>query len=207
MQTTTKSMSSSFTLGSLPKPSVPSVDKGGLVKIGIVAVIVILIIVIAILLFGRSGQKSEEVPTMPISGLTDTSNQATTDSQTQNATTKTKATFQFSVESGSRSYCTVTLDGVSQFADVAEGPTSKTYEVTGVLVFSTANPDPVTVKLDNNVVELTVDSTSGYYTYTYDFAAENATAADATTNTSGSSTSTSSTSTSNSSSASTSATN
>ncbi len=172
-QMTTKSMSSTFTLGNLPKPSVPSVDPNSIVKIAVVAIIVVLVIVIAIMLFGGNKQQAEEVPTMPISGLTDTSNQASSESQ-ESKTVKTKATFQFSVESGSKSYCTVTLDGVSKFAEVATGPTTKTYEVTGVIVFATANPDPVTAKLDNKEVELSVDSSTGYYTYTYDFAAENA---------------------------------
>jgi cytoskeleton protein RodZ len=175
-QTTTKSMSSTFSLGGLPRPSVPSVsvDKNSLIKIGVVAVIVILVIVICMMLFGGSKQQTEEVPTMPISGLTDTSNQSNGDNQNSQVT-KTKATFQFSVESGNKSYCTVTRNGASELSEVVEGPATKTYEVTGTIVFATANPTPVTAKLDNQEVQLTVDSTTGYYTYSYDFVANNQT--------------------------------
>ena len=149
------------------------------------AVIVVLLIIVLFLVFGNRGAAQQEVPQVPISGLTDTSNQtasgagAPADGQDGATATPpaavapTSAKFGYEVKSGQEAYLEVYLDG-STGADVAgtiEGPETKEYNVTGTLRFVTSNPDGVTLTLDGAEVKPTDSRGNGVYTYTVDFPA------------------------------------
>ena len=171
----TKSMQSTYSLGRAPRPSIPSFDYQKLVVPAIVVVIIILLLLIFNLAFGNKNTTSQDdVPAMPISGLTDTSNkdEATT-SSTTTQTVKDHATFKVEVASGSESWCTVTLDDTTSFADVISGPDSKTFDVKGTLEFTTANSEPVKVYIDNAEQTLTADTTTGMYVFSYTFESNN----------------------------------
>ena len=135
------------------------------------AIIVILLIVVMVLIFGRGGdQPAQNTETVPISGLTDTSNKSSS-SEEPTETAPTFATVDFEVSSGNEAYIEVYLDD-SNYADMAEevtGPATGSYQVSGSLRFVTTSPDYVTLTVDGKAVELTDDNSSGVYTYTVEF--------------------------------------
>ena len=166
----TKSMSSTYSLGNIPHPSIPNVDFQKLIVPAIVIVIVILVVLIFSLIFGnKSSSSQDDVPTMPISGLTDTSNKdSSSSSSTQQTTKADHATFKVEVSIGQESWCIVTLDGTTAFSDIISGET-KTYDVKGQLQFETANSGPVKIYIDNAEQSLTADDTTGMYVFSYTF--------------------------------------
>ncbi len=141
----------------------------------IVLIVVIIILVIAIVTaFGSSRQDLEDVPDIPISGLTDTSDSSLeiTGASAED-TEPTSATVVYEVASGDSSWIELYYDGSSSsdFEEKVDGPyTSEPISVTGTLLFKTANPAPVTLKVNDEEVELEYDG-SEYYTYTVDFPA------------------------------------
>ena len=172
----TKSMQSTYSLGGSPRPSIPSFDYQKLVVPAIIVVIIVLLIVIFSLAFGsKNTSTQDDVPAMPIYGLTDTSNKDETPAtSTTTTTTKDHATFKVEVSSGAESWCTVTLDGTDSFADVISGPDSKTFDVKGTLEFTTANSEPVKVYIDDAEQTLTADTSTGFYVFSYTFDANSA---------------------------------
>lgn len=168
----TKSMQSTYTLGKAPRPSIPNLDyRKFIIPALACVVIIILLILIFNLAFGsKDNSASDEIPAMPISGLTDTSNKD--DESTSDTTTKSvkdHVTFKIEVSSGAESWCTVSLDGTQTFANVISGPDSKTFEVKGTLEFTTANSGPVKVYIDDAEQTLTANTTTGMYVFTYTF--------------------------------------
>lgn len=135
-----------------------------------IAVGAIILIIVLVMLFNGSKQSVEDVPDIPISGLTDTSdaNNAAIQ-QTPTIVEPTSALFEFSIEAGAQSWITVTEDGQTTLNEVLTGPVTKSYNVTTTLTFSTANPDPITVTVEGEEVKLQKDPDSSYYTYTLDF--------------------------------------
>lgn len=132
-----------------------------------------LLIVLAVVLLNGGKQSTEEVPDIPISGLTDTS---ATDPNAMPApivAAPTSATFTFSVADGGKSWINIYENGNSApvFSEVAEGPLTKDFEVTGTLTFETANITPVTIMVDGEEVQPTVSSKTSMYVYTVDFPA------------------------------------
>ena len=136
--------------------------------IGVVAVVVLLIVVL-VFVFSGNKQAAEEVPNVPISGLTDTSNPETEpEAATSTPVAPTSATFTYEVGSQD-SWIELYYDGSSdaEFAGVVSDK-KEDISVTGTLKFRTANPEPVKVYVDGEEVELTLES-DGYYSYTVDF--------------------------------------
>ncbi len=135
-----------------------------------IAIGAIILIVVLVMLFNGSRQAVEDVPSIPISGLTDTSDANNAEAaQTPTIVEPTSALFEFSVESGKQSWIQIIEDGQTTLSEVVTGPTSKSYNVTKTLTFSTANPDPVIVTVEGQAVQLQKDPNTSYYTYTLDF--------------------------------------
>lgn len=167
---TTRSMSTTPNLGKMPllkSASIQNINKQSVIAILSVAIILILIIVICVMLFGPKKSDVDELPTMPISGLTDTSNKSVDVGSNTETRQVTKATFEFTVESGAQSWITVVNGEETVYAGVASGET-KSFDCTTTLTFSTANPTPVTCKVNGKEVELT--KSGNYYIYELDFA-------------------------------------
>jgi hypothetical protein len=134
-------------------------------------IVVVLVIAIVVVLFNSSAKKAETVPSIPISGLTDTSDttgESTAVSSEPQAPTSAK--FEYSVASGGEAWIEIYENGseTATYAGVVDGPKTETYDVVGTLTFQTANVTPVTLKVDDVVVEPTSDD-SGYYVYTVNF--------------------------------------
>lgn len=173
----TKSMQSTYSLGASPRPSIPNFEFQKLIGPGIVILIIILLLLLIFnLAFGsKNSEKQEDVPAMPISGLTDTSNKdETPSSDTSSTKTKDHATFKIEISNGAESWCTVALDGTQSFADVISGPDSKTFDVKGSLEFTTANSSPVKIYIDDKEQILTANSATGMYVFNYTFDANTA---------------------------------
>ena len=146
----------------------PALDGQKLLMVAVAAIVLILVIVIATLLIGKGNNHEEDIPTMPISGLTDTSNKEDTTTTTEPAKA-TKATIAVTVEKDSQSWCIVTIDDTQDFEGIIEGGETKTWDVTGKFEFQTANSDPVKLTVDGTEQTLTADESTGYYTFEYEF--------------------------------------
>lgn len=131
----------------------------------------IVIIVLAVILFNGGKQSVDDIPDIPISGLTDTS-AVSEDAQTpQLEAAPSSALFSFSVEEGGKAWVTIYMDGdpTPVYAAVAEGPITEDFEVTGTLTFETANITPITLEVDGEEVKASPASTGTNYVYTVDF--------------------------------------
>ncbi len=139
--------------------------------LAIVAVIIVLIIAIVVVVNGGR-QSSEEVPNIPISGLTDTSSPEDDNQVSQAQVAPQDVQVTYTVASGQDAWMEIYKDGseTPELAEVVSGPASETLTVTGSLTIRTANPDAVTVSVDGQTVQLTKASGSNYYSYTVDFA-------------------------------------
>ncbi len=139
--------------------------------IGVVVVIVVLILIVSFI--GRGGEPApDETPTMPISGLTDTSTQnADAYNMSATETAPTSAKFSVEVASGGRSWMELTVDDAStpEIDGVMDGPMTKEVEFTESISFSCGNVSPVTIKLDGKEVKPTKSSGDGEYVYTVTF--------------------------------------
>lgn len=141
----------------------------------IIAIVAIALIIVMVVLFNGGKQAADEVPNIPISGLTDTSDPENTISPVApESTAPASADFKFEVASGSQSWIEIYENGNSTpiLSEVVSGPFSQNYSVTGTLTFYTANPTPVKIYVDNAEVKLSPSSSkSGYYSYLVDFPA------------------------------------
>lgn len=159
------------------------------------AVILVLLIVVLVLVLGQGGSSDEDVPKMPVSGVTDPEGTGTVpeadtgDAQppTPAKVAPTKAIFKYEIGSGASPYVEIYVDGAATVADTINGPAAQEYDVTGTLRFVTTNPDAVKVYVDGEEVELTDPNGNGVYEATVDFASvlqrwqeENGTPADGT---------------------------
>ena len=152
------------------------------------AVVVVLVVVLALVFGNKSSQPAAETPTVPITGLSDTSNkqadsaESTTDGTTSSdsdtssqtsssAVAPTKATFTYKVASGGSVYIEV-YEGDSSTATIAQtvsGPTEKSFDVTSTLKFVSDASNAIECTLDGEKIDLTENS-NGMYSYTVDFA-------------------------------------
>lgn len=153
------------------------------------AALLALLALVFLLVFGGEDEKAvEELPSVPVSGLTDTST-PTSDSAagTSVPTPPTSAVFSYKVAAGASAYIEIYENGAERPSEAAtlEGGTTNRYEVTGTLKFVTTNPEAVALTVDGSSVEPEDGKGNGVYTYTVDFSsilsawqAENASAAD-----------------------------
>lgn len=165
----TKDMSSSYSLGKKPGVSLPSFDVQKLLIVGVSILVLVLVITIATLLLGKNNKQDEDVPTMPISGLTDTSNKDDPTVTAEDSKVADHATIKVKVDSGSQSWCIVTIDGNQDFAGIIDGRETKSWDVTGSFEFQTANSSPIKLTVDDKEQTLTADTSTGYYTFSYTF--------------------------------------
>ncbi len=159
-------------------PKAPAQARSKLPFVIAAAVILVVLVVVLVLVFGNKGASEQDVPSVPITGLTDTSNpdDGAGDGAAQTPPTPIapdKVVFSFSVASGTEAYIEVYEgDGGPSIAEDVAGPTEKSYDVTTTLKFVTTNPENVTLMLAGEAVPTDqMTESGGVYTYTVDFAA------------------------------------
>ena len=134
--------------------------------IGLAVVVLILVIVLAFALGGK-GKQQEDIPSVPISGLTDTSNPETEQQVQQVDTPPTSVEVEYKVASGTEVYAEINDNGTAE-SKMLTGPVTETVEVTGTWSFSAWVTDAITVTVDGEKVEYTQDG-SGIPTWKVDF--------------------------------------
>lgn len=138
------------------------------------AVLVLLIVVLLLMFTCRGGESTEDVPNVPISGLTDTtqtdegSEDSATTTPVETAPTSVQVTYE--VADGQEVYAVITTDGTST-EQMISGPVEETVDVTGTWSFATWVSDAVTVTVDGEKVEFSGTDDSGMPVASVDFAA------------------------------------
>lgn len=131
--------------------------------LAIVAALIIVLIV-AVVVSNGAKQSTEDVPAIPISGLTDTSSPEDEQLATSTPSIPTQVTFEYTVKDDQQAWIEVYLNGGEE-ATVATkeiGPKTERFDVTDTLEFRTANPDGVTCTLDGAEVKLEKSTTDEY---------------------------------------------
>lgn len=164
-------------------PKAPGAVKSRLPLVIAGAAILILLIIILVLAFGNKGSSAEEnVPSVPITGLNDTTqdqgqesggNENAQQDATVTEVAPTKAVLSYKIASGAAPYIEVYENGASapSVAETMAGPVTESVDVTGTLRIDTPQPDSVEVQVDGQTVELVDDDGDSVYSYTVDFAA------------------------------------
>lgn len=134
--------------------------------IGAAVVLLVLIVVIVFVVGGNKGT-TEEVPNVPISGLTDTSSPEGEASVEPVDVEPTSASVTYKVTGSSQIYAVITTDGVEE-QKMISAPTEETVEVTGTWSFAAWAVDTVTVTVDGEKIDYTQDS-GGMPVWTVDF--------------------------------------
>ena len=143
----------------------------------VAAVILVLLVIIIAMAFGNHGSSaSQDVPKVPVTGVTDTSADGSGTSSTESAAETAASTVavptsvkvEYKLASGQQAYVVITNDDESTESMLA-GPVSETVEVSGTWSLATYVSDAFTVTMDGKEVSFEVDSTTGMPTATVNF--------------------------------------
>lgn len=145
--------------------SVPSMSRLPLVIAG--AVVLLIIIVVLVFVFGGNKGASEDVPSVPISGLTDTSSPEDESSVAQAETAPTSAQVTYKISGSSDLYVVLNNNGTEE-SKMVTPPVTETVDVTGVWSISAWDVNAVSVTVDGTAVEYKQEN-GGIPTWTVDF--------------------------------------
>ncbi|WP_124061278.1 RodZ family helix-turn-helix domain-containing protein [Gordonibacter sp. Marseille-P4307] len=142
---------------------------------GVVALAVI--IVILVMLFGHKSASNAAVDTLPITGISDTTGEDESSSDTAAPapapveTAPTSVSVSYAVEgAGQACYIETYVDGKLENAQTLIGPTSQNVSVTGTWVITTWAADALKLTVDGKEVSLASDPNyNGMYSYTVNF--------------------------------------
>ena len=143
----------------------------------VAAVILMLLVIIIAMAFGNHGSSaSQDVPKVPVTGVTDTSADGSGTSSSESAAETAASTVavptsvkvEYKLASGQQAYVVITNDEEST-ESMLTGPVSETVEVSGTWSLSTYVSDAFTVTMDGKEVSFEVDSTTGMPTATVNF--------------------------------------
>lgn len=139
--------------------------------LGIVAALIVAIILIVVFVNGGK-QASNEVPNIPISGLTDTSSPEDQDQVSGVEVAPKNVQVSYNVPTGQSAWIEIYRGGsdTPTLAEVVDGPDGDTFEITDSITIRTANPEGVTVSVNGETAQLTKESGSSNYSITVDFA-------------------------------------
>lgn len=154
----------------------PQRSKAPFIIAGVVVLVVL--VVVCVLAFGNKPSSKDDVPTIPVTGLTDPEANGSDSTTTQQETSKktpvapTSLTVEFQVLEGQQAWIEVYLDGATSPSEAGtfSAGDKKSFDVTGTLTITTANPSGVKVTQDGKEVTLTDEKGIGVYSYTVDFA-------------------------------------
>ena len=143
----------------------------------VAAVILVLLVIIIAMAFGNHGSSaSQDVPKVPVTGVTDTSADGSGTSSSESAAETAASTVavptsvkvEYKLASGQQAYVVITNDDEST-ESMLTGPVSETVEVSGTWSLATYVSDAFTVTMDGKEVSFEVDSTTGMPTATVNF--------------------------------------
>lgn len=143
----------------------------------VAAVILMLLVIIIAMAFGNHGSSaSQDVPKVPVTGVTDTSADGSGTSSSESAAETAASTVavptsvkvEYKLASGQQAYVVITNDNEST-ESMLTGPVSETVEVSGTWSLATYVSDAFTVTMDGKEVSFEVDSTTGMPTATVNF--------------------------------------
>ena len=131
------------------------------------AVVLLIIIVVLVFVFGGNKGASEDVPSVPISGLTDTSSPEDESSVTQAETAPTSAQVTYKISGSSDLYVVLNNNGTEE-SKMMTPPVTETVDVTGVWSISAWDVNAVSVTVDGAAVEYKQEN-GGIPTWAVDF--------------------------------------
>lgn len=133
-------------------------------------VLVLAAIVVLVIVFGGNGDKSSDIPDVPISGLTDTSSPEDEVQVSPEPIEPKSAVVEYRVEDGASIYAAITLDG-EESQMMIDGPKTEVLEVTGKWSFATWVTDAVVVTVDGTPIAFDKTDETGMPMCEVDFAA------------------------------------
>ena len=145
-------------------------------RVALVATAVVIVAIIAVAVFlvanARSAPAEEDVSKLPVSGISDTTGMADSDTGTGLVeVAPTSARVALNVKQGEECYLETYAGSVTTPYSLT-GPAQENIEVTDKLIIATWTPEYVKVTVDGSEVTLTSnDKYGGMYTYTVDFPA------------------------------------
>ena len=130
---------------------------------GLIGLIILALIVSQIFSCTRGKQEKEEVATVPVTGVESSENAAI-----EAAKAPTSFTFEYTVAADNVSWIEVYVNDEIQVGEAVEGPATRSFTSSDSIQFITANPAPVSIKIDGQPVELETDA-SGIVNMTWHF--------------------------------------
>ena len=135
-----------------------------------VAILAIIIVVLVVVIGGRGKPAEQDVSSLPVSGINDTTGAESSSAASKVEVAPTSARVVYSVKSGEECYVEIYSDG-TMTAENLTGPTEKTVDVTGTWTITTWSPEMLTVTVDGKKAELKASSQyGGMYALTVNFA-------------------------------------
>ena len=135
-----------------------------------VAVVAIIVVVLVVVLGGRNKAPEQDVSTLPVSGISDTTGSSSASSTPVDVAPES-AHVVYAAKGNDECYVEI-YDGGTMTAENLTSGTEKTAEVSGTWTIVTWTPEYLTVTVDGQQVELKAnDKYGGAYAYTVDFAA------------------------------------
>lgn len=155
-------------------PRFPRIFQSRAVVIAAIALVVLAIIVVVVFVLGNNNKpETEDVSTLPVSGITDTTgtDEKADAEEAQVEIAPTSARVMYSVSSGDECYVEIYSDDSLTTTQLLGGPVQETVEVTGTWTITTWSPDTIKVTVDGSEVKLeTNEEYGGMYAYKVDFA-------------------------------------
>lgn len=123
-------------------------------------VILIILIIVLVTVFGGNKNVEEDVPNVPISGLTDTSSPESESSASTVAVAPTSVQVTYKIADNTQVYAVITQDG-TESQEMFSGGEEETVEVTGTWSFAAWASDGVTITVDGKTAEFDEFDASG----------------------------------------------
>ncbi|MBQ9021486.1 MAG: helix-turn-helix domain-containing protein [Eggerthellaceae bacterium] len=120
---------------------------------GLVGLILLVLIISQIASCVRGGSEPEEVATAPVTGVASSENVVI---EAERA--PTNFTLEYTVEADAVSWIEVYVNEEIQVGEAVEGPVTRSFTSSDSIQFITANPTPVSIKIDGQPVELEADA-------------------------------------------------
>lgn len=158
-------------------PQAPSTIRSKFPWLIAVVVILVLLVVVLVLAFGNRGVKPDDVPKVPITGVTDTTQNNKTEDEAgvqepskSSVKPPTKVTVEYKVDSGKEIYAVIT-DKDTVTPQMITGPVTDIQDVSSTWSFATWIPEAVHITVDGKPVKFETTNEDGMPMCAVDFQA------------------------------------